>query len=87
MVLYRIIYTLTNALLTIVTILFIITGIGITDYKLIESLTAGILTKLTSFQIHTNLTIPLIVLLAAHIAFTIEKKIRRSNLPSSKDHA
>ena len=81
MVLYRLIYTLTHALLTIVTILFILTGIGITNYHLVESLTAGILTKLTSFQIHTNLTIPLIVLLAVHIAFTIEKKIRRSNPP------
>lgn len=80
MVLYRLIYTLAHALLTIVTILFILTGIGITNYQLIESLTAGILTKLTSFQIHTNLTIPLIVLLAVHIVFTIEKKIRRSNL-------
>lgn len=81
MVLYRIIYTLTHALLTIVIILFILTGLGITNYQLIESLTAGTVTKLTSFQIHTNLTIPLILLLAAHIALTIGKKIRRSNLP------
>lgn len=81
MVLYRIIYTLTHALLTIVIILFILTGVGITNYQLIESLTAGTVTKLTSFQIHTNLTIPLILLLAAHIALTIGKKIRRSNLP------
>lgn len=81
MVLYRIIYTLTHALLTIVIILFILTGVGITNYQLIESLTAGTVTKLTSFQIHTNLTFPLILLLAAHIALTIGKKIRRSNLP------
>jgi hypothetical protein len=81
MMLYRIIYTLTHALLTIVIILFIFTGVGITNYQLIESLTAGTVTKLTSFQIHTNLTIPLILLLAAHIALTIGKKIRRSNLP------
>lgn len=81
MVLFRIIYTLTHALLTIVIILFILTGVGITNYQLIESLTAGTVTKLTSFQIHTNLTIPLILLLAAHIALTIGKKIRRNNLP------
>ncbi len=79
--LYRIIYTLTHALLTIVIILFILTGVGITNYQLIESLTAGTVTKLTSFQIHTNLTIPLILLLAAHIALSIGKKIRRSKLP------
>lgn len=81
MMLYHIIYTLTHALLTLVIFLFILTGFGITNYQFIESLTAGTVTKLTSFQIHTNLTIPLILLLAAHIALTIGKKIRRSNLP------
>jgi hypothetical protein len=67
--------TLTHVLLAIVSILFIITGFGISNYRLIEPLTGGTLSKLTSFQIHSNLIIPFIVLLIAHIGFTIGKKI------------
>jgi len=73
----RIIKTLTHVLLTVVIIIFIITGFGISNYQIIESLTGGTLSKLTSFQIHSNLIIPLIVLLVVHIAFTIGKKLKK----------
>lgn len=72
--------TLTHVLLTIVSILFIVTGLGISNYQLMESLTGGTLSKLTSFQIHSNLIIPFIVLLIAHIGFTIGKKFQKENL-------
>ena len=61
-------------LLTIVIILFIITGFGISNYQIIESLTGGTLSKLTSFQIHSNLIIPLIVLLSRSYRFYRRKK-------------
>ena len=69
--------TLTHVLLTVVIIIFIITGFGISNYQIIESLTGGTLSKLTSFQIHSNLIIPLIVLLVVHIAFTVGKKLKK----------
>jgi hypothetical protein len=61
-------------LLTMVIIIFIITGFGISNYQIIESLTGNALSKLTSFQIHSNLIIPLIILLILHIVFTVGKK-------------
>jgi hypothetical protein len=69
--------TLTHVLLTIVIILFIFTGFGISNYQIIESLTGGTVSKLTSFQIHSNLIIPFMVLLIAHIGFTIGKKFQK----------
>ncbi|HWR28110.1 MAG TPA: hypothetical protein VN377_06725 [Candidatus Thermoplasmatota archaeon] len=77
--LLRIIKTLTHILLTIIIILFIITGFGITNYQIIESLTLGGLSKPLSFQIHTNLILPLIILLVLHISFSIGNKIQKEN--------
>jgi hypothetical protein len=77
----QIIKTLTHVLLTIVIIIFIVTGFGISDYQIIESLTGGTLSKLTSFQIHSNLIIPLTVLLIVHIAFTVGKKLKKEKHP------
>ncbi len=76
--------TLTHVLLAIVSILFIFTGIGISNYQIIESLTRGIITKLTSYQIHTTLTIPVVVLLIAHIGFTVGNKYWKKNRDSEK---
>lgn len=73
--------TLTHILLTIVIILFIVTGFGITNFRIVESLTLGILSKPVSFQVHTNLTIPLIILLLLHMTFTLSKKLRKQHSP------
>lgn len=74
---FKVIKTLTHALLTVVILIFIITGFGISNYQIIESLTGGMLSKLASFQIHSNLIIPMIILLILHIAFTVGKKLRK----------
>jgi len=71
---FRIIKTLTHVLLTIIIILFIISGFGITNYHLIETITFGGLSKPISFQLHDNLIIPLIILLILHIFFSLQKK-------------
>jgi hypothetical protein len=73
----KIIKTITHILLAIVIILFILTGFGITNYQIIGPATGGILSKPVSFQLHTNLIIPLLILLAAHIAFTLGKKLQK----------
>jgi len=53
--------------LILVTITYILTGFGITEFRTVESLTFGLLTKAWAFKIHTNLEIPFISLLALHI--------------------
>ena len=60
-------------LLVIITI-FIITGLGIDNYRFIESITLGLLTKPISFQIHNYLIYPLIVFLYLHILITWKKR-------------
>ena len=54
-------------LLAVVIALYLITGFGITEYRVVESLTFGLLTKSLSFKIHNNLWIPLLALLIFHI--------------------
>jgi thiosulfate reductase cytochrome b subunit len=54
-------------LLLAVLALYIITGFGITQFRMVESITFGLLTKNLSFKIHNALTIPFLVLLVVHI--------------------
>jgi Ni,Fe-hydrogenase I cytochrome b subunit len=57
----------THWLLTIVVIVYLLTGFGITQYRIVEPLTFGLLTKNLAQRIHINLEIPFIVLLVVHI--------------------
>ena len=52
-----------------VTLLYVITGLGITEYRAIELFTGGLLSKSLSFTIHLNLLVPFSVLLTIHILF------------------
>ncbi len=54
-------------LLAITIALYTISGFGITEFRVVESLTFGLLTKVLAFKIHEYLLIPLVVLLALHI--------------------
>ena len=54
-------------LLTVLVIIYLITGFGITEYRIIEPLTFGLLTKILAQKIHINLEIPFIILLILHI--------------------
>ena len=56
-------------LLTIVVIVYLITGFGITQYRIVEPLTFGLLTRSLAHRIHINLEIPFIILLVLHIWF------------------
>ena len=53
---------------------YLITGFGITEYKVVESLTFGLLTRNLAFRIHGNLWIPLVLLLLLHIFQRVVKK-------------
>jgi Ni,Fe-hydrogenase I cytochrome b subunit len=54
-------------LLTVVVIIYLVTGFGITQYRIVEPLTFGLLTKNLTHRIHINLEIPFIILLVVHI--------------------
>lgn len=54
-------------LLTVVVIVYLITGFGITEYRIVETLTFGLLTKSLAHRIHIDIAIPFIILLILHI--------------------
>jgi hypothetical protein len=54
-------------LLTVVVIVYLLTGFGITQYRIVEPLTFGLLTKNLAHRIHINLEIPFITLVVLHI--------------------
>ena len=54
-------------LLTVVVIIYLITGFGITEYRIVEPLTFGLLTRSLAHKIHIDIAIPFIILLILHI--------------------
>ena len=57
-------------LLLIVVILYLIAGFGITEFRVVEAFTFGLLTKGLAFSIHSMLWIPFVILLVLHICFS-----------------
>jgi hypothetical protein len=55
-----------------VAVVLLITGLGITNYQIVETASFGLLTKSVSHQIHTapGLWVFFVVLLAAHISLS-----------------
>ena len=53
--------------LALVAVAYLVTGFGITEFRTVEDLTFGLLTKPWAFRIHTNLEIPFITLLSLHV--------------------
>ena len=69
----------TNWLLLVVVVLYIITGFGMTQFRIVEPLTLGLLNRLLAFQVHTYLWAPFLVLLALHIyQRTARGKVKRN---------
>jgi len=54
-----------------VTVLYGVSGFGITEFRIVETLTFGWLTKNLAFQIHNNLEIPFVVLLITHVCLAL----------------
>jgi len=63
--------------LTVVTALYVTTGIGISDHRLMESLSLGLLTKERSLWLHGNLLQLFTVLLFLHIYFKVRPMLQR----------
>jgi cytochrome b subunit of formate dehydrogenase len=53
--------------LLILTVLYLVSGLGITQYRIIEAVTLGLLTIYLAFRVHDDLLIPFIALLCLHI--------------------
>jgi len=57
-------------LLLALALLLVVTGLGITEFRIMEAVTLGILGKALSFQLHSLLWIPFLFVLAAHLALS-----------------
>jgi len=67
--LYFTLKTIIQVILLILLMLYGISGLGITETRIVGLLSFGIINKPLSFQIHNNLMIPFIVFLLLHIFF------------------
>jgi len=65
-------------LLAILVIIYLVTGFGITEFRTVETLTLGLLTKSLAFKIHNNLWIPFIILFGSHVFLTLIKKRKKA---------
>ena len=54
-------------LLLVVVLLYGVSGLGITEFRIVEAATFGILTKSLAFKIHDSLLVPFLVLLVLHV--------------------
>ena len=69
-------------ILLVVTVLFLITGFGISEFRVVETITLGWLTKGWALKLHDNLWIPFVVLLILHVClpFIFKRKAREVEL-------
>ena len=78
----RLIKIITHWLLLVVVIAYIISGFGITEFRIVESITFGLLTKRLAFEIHEYLWIPFVVLLAIHVLLpSVRKRLHLTKKP------
>lgn len=69
--------TAVHWLLTLAVLLYLVSGLGISNYQAVEEITFGVLTKELSFKLHGLPFFPFVALLAFHIYFTITRKKRK----------
>ena len=74
MILRRTLEKATHRLLTVAIILYVVSGYGITEFRAVERITFGFLSKPLAFRMHSILTVPFLVLLGLHIYFTYRKR-------------
>lgn len=80
MELLRYLTVVVHWLVLIFVAVYIITGLGVTNYQIIGAVTFGGLTKLGAFQLHSSLLIPFIIVLALHIGLTVVKNRQKRNI-------
>ncbi len=55
--------------LFVITALYVVSGFGITSFRIVTPVTFGLLDKPASFRIHDWLLAPFLILLCLHLAF------------------
>ncbi len=70
---------ITLGLLIAVVVIYAITGLGIIDYKLVEGITHGVLSKGRSVTIHNYLVFPGAIILGMHIFLSLRLKAQMQN--------
>ena len=64
--------------LLVAVILFLVSGFGISHFRVVETITFGLVTKNVAFRIHEAMWIPFTILLVLHITLTVFRlKINR----------
>jgi len=61
--------------LLIAILLYVLTGYGITEFRIIESITFGLLTKPLAFKMHSWLIYPTAALLVLHVCLSWVLKV------------
>ena len=63
-------------------VLYVVSGFGITEFRVVETMTFGLLTKPLAFKLHDYIVIPFAILLALHIllALTFRGRVHTRNL-------
>jgi cytochrome b subunit of formate dehydrogenase len=64
----------THWLLSVAIVLYVVSGYGISEFRVVERITFGLLSKQLAFRMHTILTMPFLVLLGLHIYFTYKRR-------------
>lgn len=68
-------------LLLLLMVLYLISGFGITEFRIVEFLTFGVFTKNVAFILHNNLLIPMLILLILHIVQgSLSRKLRTTKV-------
>jgi hypothetical protein len=62
---------------TVLLIVFVVSGYGVTNPALIGELTGGILDRSLSLYLHINLAVPVLVLLLVHILIGLKSTLTR----------
>jgi len=70
----KIIKKITHYLLFIFSFLLIISGYGISEYRIVEKYTFGLMSKSLAFELHSWLSLPFIIILVLHIFFVSRRR-------------
>lgn len=60
-------------------LLTVVSGYGISEFRLVTALTFGLLTKVLSFRLHHYTELPLVALLSIHVAIALWARRRSSH--------
>lgn len=71
--------------LLLVAVVMVVSGLGITESRLIEAGTFGLLHKANAFKLHLALWIPFVLLLFIHVLLTTWPRARRTSHESENE--